>query len=98
MPWRTWKLLVKNEHGSYCFIPTSLKACNRSGLIFGASASPISLTKKLSMSPSTAHGGEYDAKYVTFELLLIVHAAFVADEIWGLCLKPLVQIQVLQEL
>ena len=39
------------------------------------------------MSPSfTAHGGQYDTEYVTFELLL--HAAFVADEIWGDMLTP----------
>ena len=30
---------------------------------------------------STVHGGQHDTKCVTFELLL--HAAFVADEIWG---------------
>ena len=59
---------------------TSLKVCDWSGHIFGASASPRSLTKKLPMSPSsTAHGGQYDIKYVTFEYLL--HAAFVADKI-----------------
>ena len=33
----------------------------------------------VSMIPSTS-------KYVTFELLL--HAAFVADEIWGFMLEP----------
>ena len=39
------------------------------------------------MSPSfTVHGGQHDTKYVTFELLL--HAAFVADEIWGFMLEP----------
>ena len=31
--------------------------------------------------PSTVHGGQYDTKYVTVELMS--HAAFVADEIWG---------------
>ena len=61
---------------------TSLKVCDWSGHIFGASASPRSLTKKLAMSPSsTVHGGQHDTKYVSFELLM--HAAFVADEIWG---------------
>ena len=36
--------------------------------------------KKVAMSSSsTVHGGQYDAKYVTFEYLL--HAAFVADTI-----------------
>ena len=39
------------------------------------------------MSPSsTVHGGQYDTKYVAFELLL--HAAFVADEIWLFMLEP----------
>ena len=39
------------------------------------------------MSPSsTVHGGQHDIKYVTFELLL--HATFVADEIWGVLLEP----------
>ena len=43
--------------------------------------------KKLAMSPSsTAHGGQHDTKYVAFEFLL--HAAFVADEIWGFVLEP----------
>ena len=52
-----------------------------SGHIFDASTSPRSFKKKLAMSPSsTVHGGQYDTKYVTVELIL--HAAFVADEIW----------------
>ena len=39
---------------------------------------PRSLTTKMDMSPSfTVHGGQHDARYVTFELLM--HAAFVAD-------------------
>ena len=39
------------------------------------------------MSPSsTDHGGQHGTKYVTFESLL--HAAFVADEIWGFMLEP----------
>ena len=39
------------------------------------------------MSPSsTIHVGQHDTKYVTFELLM--HAAFVADEIWGFILEP----------
>ena len=43
--------------------------------------------KKLARSPSsTVHGGQHDTKYVTFELLL--HAVFVADEIWGFMLEP----------
>ena len=45
------------------------------------------LTTKLAMSLSfTVHGRQHDTKYVTFELLL--HAAFVADEIWGFMLEP----------
>ena len=35
---------------------------------------------------STDDGGQHDTKYVTFELLM--HAAFVADEIWGFMLEP----------
>ena len=35
---------------------------------------------------SAVHGGQYDTKYVTVELLL--HAAFAADEIWGFMLEP----------
>ena len=39
------------------------------------------------MSPfSTVNGGQHVTKYVAFELLL--HAAFVADEIWGFMLGP----------
>ena len=37
-------------------------------------------------SSSTVPGGQHDAKYVAFELLL--HAAFVADEILGFMLEP----------
>ena len=41
----------------------------------------------MAMSPSsTVHGGQHDTKYVTFELLM--HAAFVADEILGFMLEP----------
>ena len=43
------------------------------------------------MSPSsTVHGGQHNTKYVAIELLL--HVAFVADEIWGLMLNQLVKI------
>ena len=35
---------------------------------------------------STVNGGQHDTKYVTFEHLL--HAAFVADTIWGVSVKP----------
>ena len=57
---------------------------------FSAPSRPRSLTKKLAVSPSsTSHRGQHDAKYVAFELLL--HAVFVADEIWGdICLNQLV--------
>ena len=70
---------------------TSLKACDWSGHIFGASASPRLLPGNnffLSMSPSSTvyYGGQHDTQYVTFELLL--HAAFVADEIWVFMLEP----------
>ena len=37
-------------------------------------------------SSSTVHGGQYDTQYVAFETL--VHAAFVADTIWGDKLEP----------
>ena len=37
-------------------------------------------------SSSTVHGGQHDIKYVTF--VLILQAAFVADEIWGSMLEP----------
>ena len=41
----------------------------------------------MAMSPSfTVHVGQHDTKYLTFELLM--HAAFVADEIWGFMLEP----------
>ena len=40
---------------------TSLKVCDRSGHIFGASAGLRSLTTKKAMSPSsTVHGGQHD--------------------------------------
>ena len=43
--------------------------------------------KKLARSPSsTVHAGQHDTKYASFELLL--HAAFVADEISGDMLVP----------
>ena len=39
------------------------------------------------MSPcSTVHGSQHDNKYVTFEVLM--HAAFVVDEIWGFVPEP----------
>ena len=90
MPWSTWKRLVQNKKWVIFFLPTvnayqyltSLKVCAWSGHIFGASASPRSLTKAMAMSPSsTVYRGQHDTKNVTFELLM--HVAFVADEIWG---------------
>ena len=67
---------------------TSLKACDWSGYIFGASASPESFTKNCLCHPLplSVHGGQHDAKYVTFELLL--RTAFVADKNWGFVLEP----------
>ena len=66
---------------------TSSKVCDWSEHIFGASASPRSFPKKLTMSnSSTVHGGQHDTKYVTLELLM--HAAFVADKIWGFMPEP----------
>ena len=56
------------------------------GTLFGVSASPRPLTKKLAMSPSsTVYVGHHDTKYVTFEMLL--HAAFVVDEVWRFVLE-----------
>ena len=37
---------------------------------------------------TTVDGGQHDTKYVTFDLLL--HAAFVADEIWVIRFNQLV--------
>ena len=48
---------------------TFLKAFGRWGQVFATSASPIDRpwTKKLAMPPSsTAHGGQYGTKHVTF--------------------------------
>ena len=93
MPWSTWKRLVQKKKVMFLLtvnswlLLTPLKACDRSGHILGVSDSPRSLTKKLAMSPSsTVPGCQHDTKYVTFELLL--HAAFVADEIWGSIVEP----------
>ena len=82
------------KKGPFIFLPTvnaylllpSLKVCDWSGHIFGASASPRSLAKKLAMSPFSTVHGQHDTKYVTFELLM--HAALVADDIWGFTLEP----------
>ena len=53
MPWSTWKRLVqKTKMGQFfssygkCLLLTSLKACDWSGHIFGASASPINKSFK----------------------------------------------------
>ena len=41
----------------------------------------------MAMSPTfTVHRGQHDTKCVPFELL--IHAAFVADEIWGFMPEP----------
>ena len=75
MPWSTWKpfvLVGKKKKCHVFFSPTvnawllltSWKACDWSRHIFGASASPRSLPKKSTMSPScNAHGGQHDTKY-----------------------------------
>ena len=63
---------------------TSFMTCDRAGPIFGSNANPRSSTKKLAMRPSTTvHGGQHGIKCATFELLL--HTAFVADEVGGVC-------------
>ena len=94
MPWSTWKRLVQKKKGSFFYfysnaylLLTSLKVRDWSGHIFGASASPRASNKNMAMPPSsTVHGGQHDTKYVTFALTM--HAAFVADEIWGFMLEP----------
>ena len=95
MPSSTWKRLVQKKKiifvlptvNAYLLL-TSLKVCDWSGHIFGASASSRSLTKKNPMSlSSTVHGGQHDTKYVTFELLM--HAAFSwLTKFWGFMLEP----------
>ena len=96
MPWSTWKRPVqKKKKINIIFLRKrllliSLKACNWSGQIFGASASPSSLTKKLAVSPLPlllmAVSMIPNTECVTIELLL--HAAFVADQIRGDTLEP----------
>ena len=93
--------VARPEKKGHFFLPTvnagllltSLKACDWSGHISGASGSPRSLTKKLPMSPSSTaiQGGQHESKFVTFELLL--HAAFVADKNWGFMLEPARMVQ-----
>ena len=82
------------KNGPIFFLPrvdawllfTSLKACDWSGHIVGASVSPRSLNKKKAMSPSsTVHGGQDDTEVVTF--VLLSHEAFVADKSWGFTLE-----------
>ena len=93
MPWSTWKPLVHNKEWVVCFflavdahlLLISLKVCDWSGHIFGAS--PV-LVPHHDSGYLTVHVGEHDTKYVTFELLM--HAAFVADEVGVLCLNQLV--------
>ena len=64
-----------------------MKAHGWSGYIFYANASHSRATKELAMSPSSVvDGGQYDAKYVTFEQIL--QAAFMADTIRGVKLEP----------
>ena len=104
MPWNTWKRLVQKKKGHWkkqgiFFLPavnawlwlTSLKACDWSGNIFGASAGPSSFTKKLAVSSSsTVHGGQHDTKQnVTFELLYCMRHSWLA-KCGILCLNQLV--------
>ena len=49
---------------------TSLKACDWSGHIFGASANPRSSTKQLAVSPSSAvHSGQHDTRHSTGHII-----------------------------
>ena len=85
-PEKKWATFFLPTVNVYRYL-TSSKVCDWSGHIFDASASPRPLTKKMTMSPpSTVHSGQHDTKYVAFELLM--HAAFVADEIWGFMPEP----------
>ena len=85
-----WEIcFLRTETPDYYLVLTSLKACDWSGNIFGASPSPRSYKKNLAMSPSsTVHGGQHDTKYVTLEL--IFYAAFVAVKLCGDCLNQIV--------
>ena len=66
---------------------TSLKVCDWSGHIFDDSASPRSLTKNWLCHPLPLFMAvSMIPKYLAFESLM--HAAFVADEIWGFMLEP----------
>ena len=47
---------------------------------------PVPFAYKSSYVTLFRRSWRYDTKYVTFEMLL--HAAFVADEIWGLMFEP----------
>ena len=72
---------------------TSLKACDWSGHIFGASASPRSLTKKkLAMPPHYAcRGGQhvwYQVPNMWYSSCYCMRHSFVADEIWDFMLEP----------
>ena len=75
---------------------TSLKVCDWSAHIFGVNDNPRSIAKN--MAVTLFHflwrcGGQYDNKYVAFELLM--HAALAADEIGGFMPEP-ARIQVLK--
>ena len=61
--------------------------------VFAARASPIYRpgTKNLTLSPpSTVHGGQYVEIYTRHSSIYVLHAAFVADTIWGVQLQPAV--------
>ena len=77
---------------------TSVKACDWSGHVFGASASPSSLTKKTAMSPaSTVHGGRHATKYVCGIRVANNACGIRASQLFGVisylaCLNQLVQV------
>ena len=83
------------EKNTYIFLATVnayqyltfLKVCDWSGHIFDDSASPRSLTKNWLCHPLPLFMAvSMIPKYLAFESLM--HAAFVADEIWGFMLEP----------
>ena len=75
-----------SSYGKCLTIIDIFEACDWSGHILGASASPRSLTKNRLCHPLPVQGCQHDTKYVALELLL--HATFVADQIWGFMLEP----------
>ena len=96
MPWSTWKRLIQKKNSSFFFflqlMPINIWPLWRSviGPDTFSGLAPVLLgssTKEMVMSPSsTVHCGQDETKYVTFKLLM--HAAFVVDEIWVFLLEP----------